>query len=71
MPQYKQEPPPNEMFRQWCESKYQYCASIQTRASTKRKEKEEVEVDEKIHIGNKEMSNKEFKKLQKEDETIK
>ena len=26
----------DEMFRQWCESKYQYCASIQTRASTKR-----------------------------------
>ena len=49
-----------EMLRQWCESKYQLCATIQTRATTKRKEKEEIDLNETIQIGSKEMSNQEL-----------
>ena len=60
----------DEMFKTWCDNNYQVCAGVQTRATTKRKENIDIDVDEKIEIGSQLMSKQEFKKLQEEDKTV-
>ena len=60
----------DEVFKAWCDNSYQLCATVQNRATTKRKENIDIEVDEKREIGSQMMSKQELKQLHEEDNII-